>query len=85
MLIVMLQEHTKLKTISEVLGYTYNSLKSFVSKLHQKAIEHFDSALQTIGGPGVIVEIDESKFGKRKHNRGHSVEGVWDGGTHHST
>ena len=23
------------------------------------------------------MEIDESKFGKRKHNRGHSVEGQW--------
>uniref|UniRef100_A0A0G4IFX7 ISXO2-like transposase domain-containing protein n=1 Tax=Chromera velia CCMP2878 TaxID=1169474 RepID=A0A0G4IFX7_9ALVE len=30
-----------------------------------------------IGGPGIIVEIDESKFGKRTHNRGHRVEGVW--------
>lgn len=30
-----------------------------------------------IGGEGVIVEIDESKFGKRKYNRGHRVEGVW--------
>ena len=26
---------------------------------------------------GVIVEIDESEFGKRKYNRGHRVEGVW--------
>lgn len=30
-----------------------------------------------IGGPGIIVEIDESKFGKVKYHRGHRVEGVW--------
>lgn len=30
-----------------------------------------------IGGDNMIIEIDESKFGKRKYNRGHSVEGVW--------
>lgn len=30
-----------------------------------------------IGGTDIIVEIDESKFGKRKYNRGHRVEGVW--------
>jgi transposase-like protein len=30
-----------------------------------------------IGGPGKIVQIDESKFGKRKYHHGHRVEGQW--------
>ena len=36
--------------------------------------------IPTVGGPGIIVEVDESKFGKRKYNKGHAVEGVWVGG-----
>jgi hypothetical protein len=30
-----------------------------------------------IGGPGIVVEVDETKMGKRKYNRGHRVEGTW--------
>jgi len=30
-----------------------------------------------IGGQGRVVEIDESKFGKRKYNRGKRVDGSW--------
>lgn len=31
----------------------------------------------TDDGERIVVEIDESKFGKRKYHRGHHVEGVW--------
>ena len=30
-----------------------------------------------IGGEGIIVVIDENKFGKNKYHRGHSVKGAW--------
>ncbi|XP_066928473.1 uncharacterized protein [Clytia hemisphaerica] len=32
---------------------------------------------EPIGGEGIRVQIDESKFGKRKYHRGHRVEGQW--------
>ena len=40
-------------------------------------MESYNSRVEMIGGSGVIVEIDESKFGKVKYHRGHRVEGVW--------
>lgn len=29
------------------------------------------------GGPGVIVEIDEAKIGKRKYQKGRIIRGQW--------
>ena len=30
-----------------------------------------------IGSKNIIVEVDETKLGKRKYNKGHHVEGIW--------
>ena len=46
--------------------------------------EEFASAIVTfygscsdpsIGGEGIVAEVDETKMGKRKYNKGHRVEG----------
>lgn len=47
--------------------------KQFKSELHKI----FWSKNNQIGGKEIILEADESKFGKRKYHRGHRVEGVW--------
>lgn len=47
--------------------------KSFCSEVCLNWLDNQEA----IGGPGKVVEIDESKFGKRKFNVGRRVDGVW--------
>lgn len=53
---------------------TISALQKQIRQVVSDAIEIEDV---TIGGDGIIVEIDETKLGKRKYNRGHRVDGVW--------
>jgi transposase-like protein len=40
-------------------------------------LDFIESKSEMIGGEGKVVEIDKSKFGKRKYHRGHYVKGQW--------
>jgi transposase-like protein len=68
-----------LTDIAELLDLNRKVVSKVISKMKKPLINNFYErlSLNKIGGEDVIVEIDESKFGKVKYHRGHRVEGVW--------
>ncbi len=65
---------------NEVSRLSDETICDWFSYLREVSITALDTLyIQTgqIGGPVRIVEIDETKFGKRKYNRGKRVEGSW--------
>ena len=63
---------------SELAGCSLQTASQWYTSTRQLLQEHVLSCPNSkIGGPGRIVQIDETKFGKRKHHRGHRVEGNW--------
>lgn len=59
------------------LGVTTKTLVEWTAYLRDVALYTCVRNSVQIGGNGVEVEIDESKFGKRKYHRGKRVEGKW--------
>lgn len=64
-------------SIIKTSGVRSESITAWTSFIRQLVSDSLDEEEIVIGGPGIIVEIDETKLGKRKYNRGHRVEGVW--------
>lgn len=67
----------KLIDISRELDVGYKACVDWASFCREICLRAFVDRPRMVGGPGRHVEIDESKFGKRKYWRGHAVEGVW--------
>jgi transposase-like protein len=63
--------------IIQQLKLSPNTVCNWCNHLRQLVALDIQQEGDKIGGEGIIVEIDESKFGKRKFNQGHRVEGVW--------
>ena len=63
---IQLDHHFSEETISDWTQFCRETMLDYVQGCSQK-----------ICGPNKTVEIDESKFGRRKYNRQHAVKGQW--------
>ena len=63
--------------VKNVTGHSKQVITNIFKDLNDLAALNVNEEKLKIGGPNIIVEIDESKLAKRKYNRAHRVEGVW--------
>ncbi|KCZ82396.1 hypothetical protein H312_00054, partial [Anncaliia algerae PRA339] len=63
--------------IVKMVGVHSESVTYWALNLREMLADSLDFSDVKIGGPNIIVEVDETKLGKRKFNRGRLVDGVW--------
>ena len=63
--------------IESEIGVSNKTVVDWCSFCREVCIFWLSKESKVLGGPGVVVEIDESKFGKRKYNRGRWLDGQW--------
>ena len=68
---------TPLKKVREELQISEPTGVDWFNFIRDVCAEYFKQNPVEIGGPGIHVEIDESKFGRRKYNRRRWQEGHW--------
>lgn len=64
-------------TIQLMTHHSSKTITRYMNFFRELVISTLEDDDQMIGGEGVIVEIDESKFGKNKYHRGRPIDGVW--------
>ena len=65
------------ETLEENLGWSRSTITDWKNFMRDLCVELHLVNPQLIGGPGDIVEIDESMFGRHKYHRGRELSGQW--------
>ncbi|XP_027222622.2 uncharacterized protein [Penaeus vannamei] len=64
------------ETLKQCLGLS-EATGSVWQRYFAEVTEHWVDNQEPIGGPGVVVDIDETLFGKMKHEEGKSQSQIW--------
>jgi ISXO2-like transposase domain len=79
--ILRIIQHLKLyvatNAICELLEVNKNTVCRIRKKITTLLYKDFITKGLVIGGEEIVVEVDETKMGRRKYNKGHKVDGVW--------
>jgi transposase-like protein len=65
------------KVIKSRINIDKKTIRRIKKRITELLIKDFNERKIMIGGVDTIVEIDETKMGKRKYNKGHRVAGIW--------
>ena len=68
---------TSIKYCQEELGMNHNTTVDFANYLREVCAEELLQNPKIIGGDGLIVEVDESAFSRRKYNKGKPYPVQW--------
>ena len=76
-LVYLWSQHFSNSTIQHKLNISHQTIIEWSAYLRDVCSYTVMQESKQIGGLGIHVEIDESKFGKRKYYRGKRVKGQW--------
>ncbi|GFT90155.1 uncharacterized protein NPIL_401611 [Nephila pilipes] len=60
--------------IGQIYHFSSAALADWRQFINEVILDYIENIFEKIGGTGRIVEVDESKFGKRKYHRGHPLK-----------
>ena len=75
--VLFLQDWFSYKCVRHELRLSDSTINDWCSFAREVCVNWVLKKSKKIGGAGKTVEIDESKFGKRKYNVGRLIEGQW--------
>ena len=71
------EDKFKFKQTAEILEVNNSFVTNWIKCCRQVCSDFVETHPNKIGGEGKVVEIDESKFGRRKNHKGRIIEGKW--------